>query len=385
MAIFKILLYNWAMNDNEKRIIATLSRQGPLTRREIAAACSLSWAAVAKLVGRLSEDGSLRCLGESSRKTENGKTSLVYDIAEEQPLAIGIDIEYSQTSVSALNLHYHSYYHKSTATPEKLDFASLTAFAAGLVRDCREELAAKGLRVEGTGVGLPGMLLPAEENLFERLAEALEAETGLPAVVDNNIRSYTLFLQKHLEQDSFIAFVIRRGIGVGVSYKNSLFRGRNGRSAELGHLHLARKRKLCRCGRRGCVEAYCNQGEIAAVWARRTKQIKNSNVKLGEQQERALLAGLFEGAASGEGRAVKLVQQAARYLSPAVAAAILSFDIENVVLNGHFGPQGGVLAEAAGRELQHRLPARFHPALSYRPIDDKIGRAWCRERVCRRV
>ncbi|MDR0730903.1 MAG: winged helix-turn-helix transcriptional regulator, partial [Treponema sp.] len=94
------------MNGNEKRILTILKYRGASTRKEISAACGISWAAVVKLVNRLESQGMIRCRGESARKTENGKTSLMYDISEFQPLAIGIDIEYGHTTVTAQNLRH---------------------------------------------------------------------------------------------------------------------------------------------------------------------------------------------------------------------------------------------------------------------------------------
>lgn len=104
------------MNDNEKRILTVLNQGGPATRKEIAAACGISWAATVKLVSRLEEKGFLRCLGESEAKTENGKTSLVCALSSDRPLAAGIDVEYSRTRAAVYSLRREVLYSESVPT-----------------------------------------------------------------------------------------------------------------------------------------------------------------------------------------------------------------------------------------------------------------------------
>ena len=355
------------MNGNEKRIITVLKHRGACTRKELSAACGISWAATVKLVSRLEDRGMIRCIGDSTRKTENGKTSLMYDIAELRPLAIGIDVEYGHTTITAQNLRHSLYYSKTAPTPEKCGLEELVCFLAGLVKQCRTALARRNLSVEGIGVGIPGMLIPSGQLPFEPAATALSKVCSLPVVADNNIRAYTLYLQKQLETaDSFAAFIIRRGIGVGITLDGKLFRGNSGLAGELGHLPVDPRGPPCRCGKRGCVEVYFNQRELARTWAGNAGYSPEH-----EREERRLVADFFAEAAAGNPRAVSLLEQKVACFIPAVAGLLLSYDIKNIVINGNFGPQGNILAAMLSAALSQTLSSRFRHSLSYREIEDE--------------
>jgi predicted NBD/HSP70 family sugar kinase len=358
------------MNGNEKRILTIIKHRGPSTRKEIAAACGISWAATVKLVNRLESQGTIRCMGESARKTENGKTSLIYDIAEFQPLTIGIDIEYGHTTVTAPNLRHALHYSETLRTPKKPKSEEVTVFLEEGIKNCRKNLSERHLSVEGVGIGVPGMLIPSDPSLFDRIAGALSDSCSLPVVVDNNIRAYTLYLQKQFGTGgSFAAFIIRKGIGVGITLDGKLFRGYSGQAGELGHLPIDPSGPVCRCGKRGCVEAFFNQQELARSWARVSgKTFPRTSA---EEDERRLTEELFTQARKNNPVAEALLKEKAAYLVPAVAGLLLSYDIKNIVINGHFGPDGETLIHILGEDLSHALAHRFSYFLSYRPIEDK--------------
>jgi predicted NBD/HSP70 family sugar kinase len=358
------------MNGNEKRILTILNHRGASSRKEISAACGISWAATVKLVNRLETQGMIRCMGESARKTETGKTSLVYDIAEIRPLAAGIDVEYGHTTITVQNLRHELYYSETLDTPKNPNLEDVIAFLDGGIKKCRKALSKRRLTVEGIGIGIPGMLIPSDQFLFDRIADALSCSCSLPVVVDNNTRAYTLYLQKQFGTGgSFAAFIIRKGIGAGITLEGKLFRGYSGQAGELGHLPVDPSGPVCRCGRRGCVEAFFNQRELASSWAGVSG--KKFPDALTEEEERLLTEELFSQARKNNPAAAALLNEKAAYLVPAVAGLVLSYDIKNIVINGHFGPDGEILIRALSEGLSRALAPRFRYALSYRPIEDE--------------
>jgi hypothetical protein len=49
---------------------------------------------------------------------------------------------------------------------------------------------------------------------------------------------------------------------------------------------------------------------------------------------------------------------------------LLSYDIKDIVINGHFGPQGDALVSILSGALSRTLSSRFRHSLSYREIED---------------
>lgn len=63
--------------------------------------------------------------------------------------------------------------------------------------------------------------------------------------------------------DDFIAILLSHGIGMGIMLKGKLFTGTQSSGSEFGHMIHRPDGALCRCGRRGCVEAYAGS---YAIW-----------------------------------------------------------------------------------------------------------------------
>lgn len=366
------------MNENEKRILTILNQSGPSTRKEIASACGISWAATVKLVSRLEGKGLIRCLGESETKTENGKTSLVYAVAEARPLAIGIDVEYSRTRIAVYSLAQEAFYSAEVPTEGVADAASLVSFLAGLVAACRERLSLQGLEVDGVGVGMPSWLVSSRKPIFDQVARALSEACGLPAVADNNTRAYTLYLQRKLALGgSFATFIVRRGVGIGITIGGELYRGEDGLAGELGHLTYDPSGPACRCGKKGCVETYFNQSALVAAWGARRSAAPGDGLPDRcatpdcLDSERETLHDLFTSAARGDPAAESTLSDLCRYLVLPVSALSLAMDIRKIVLAGHFGPDGGALARLLEARLKDELHPRFRHDVSYEALDDE--------------
>ena len=55
---------------------------------------------------------------------------------------------------------------------------------------------------------------------------------------------------------NFAVITIEHGVGMGFVSDNRLFRGAHSMGLELGHSKVQLDGALCRCGQRGCLEAY---------------------------------------------------------------------------------------------------------------------------------
>ena len=67
--------------------------------------------------------------------------------------------------------------------------------------------------------------------------------------------------------DTSVFVKVSSGVGAGIVLDNQLFHGAGGTAGEIGHLTLDEQGPLCRCGSRGCLEAYTSTGAVQPMMA----------------------------------------------------------------------------------------------------------------------
>ena len=107
-------------------------------------------------------------------------------------------------------------------------------------------------------------------------AAILETEFGIPVVIENDCNMMAVALRwrdpAHY-RDDFIAILLSHGIGMGIVLKGELFTGTHSSGGEFGHMIHQPNGALCRCGRRGCVEAYAGN---YAIWRKARQESEDA-------------------------------------------------------------------------------------------------------------
>ncbi|MBD1428357.1 MULTISPECIES: ROK family protein [Sphingobacterium] len=117
----------------------------------------------------------------------------------------------------------------------------------------------------GIGIICPGFV-DAEKKInsshlpdspLYNVAGILEERTLLPTYIENDSTAIAL-VEKHFgkAKNSSHTLVINLtwGVGLGILINNKIFKGHKGFAGEFSHIPLADSNKLCRCGKKGCLE-----------------------------------------------------------------------------------------------------------------------------------
>lgn len=195
--------------------------------------------------------------------------------------------------------------------------------------------------VNAVGIGLSGIVehqtgtviwSPLMSEREFNLKAMFEARFGVPALIDNDANVLTLaelWFGVGRAMKDFAVVTIEHGVGMGLALNNRLFRGSRGMGLELGHTKVQLDGALCRCGQRGCLEAYLADyalaREAATALGRNTRNL---------QSPHQLLELLYGRARGGNVAARSIFQRAGRYLSVGLANVIQLFDPELVILSG---------------------------------------------------
>jgi predicted NBD/HSP70 family sugar kinase len=193
----------------------------------------------------------------------------------------------------------------------------------------------------GIGVGVPGFVnsalgiahwSPVLDQREVPLQSALAAHLGIPVFVDNDANLVTLaelWFGAGRELSDFAVVTIEHGVGMGMVLNHRLYRGVRGVGLELGHTKVQLDGALCRCGQRGCLEAYVadyalvREATTALNWSTRELQSVSS-----------LLESLYDQAKAGNSAAQSIFQRAGRYLALGLANVVNLFDPELIILSG---------------------------------------------------
>ena len=189
--------------------------------------------------------------------------------------------------------------------------------------------------IAGFGLGIAGIVdapkgfVHWSPSLTDRnvdLGKDLQKALGIPVFVDNDAnlvamaeKSFGLG-QGHKD---FIVVTIESGVGMGIVIGGEIYRGTRGSGAEFGHTKVQMDGALCRCGQRGCFEAY-----VADYALKREASIAGGDMAGWEVDD------ILAAARGGHGMATAIVERAGRMFAMGLANIVNIFDPELIILAG---------------------------------------------------
>lgn len=201
-------------------------------------------------------------------------------------------------------------------------------------------------RETGTVVASPN--LPLKD---DPLAPLVEQAVGLPVVLDNDVNA-ALMAEARLgaARGARNAVMITLGTGVGgaLLIEGKIHRGAHGGAGEIGHMIVDAHGDPCRCGGKGCLEAY--------VAAPGFERIGFRTVGL---FERGAFTGELIGRLAEEGSAAakQSLETIGWWLGVGISNVVSLLDPEVVIVGGGLGSLGEMLLDPARRMVRrHPLP-----------------------------
>ncbi|WP_092428634.1 ROK family protein [Alloyangia pacifica] len=226
-------------------------------------------------------------------------------------------------------------------TPGQLSVDMVAEVTGALMRQLCAEAGVEAASLRALGLGVPGFVdtdsglvrwSPILDMRDSDLSTALAQHFDLPVHIDNDANLVTLaelWFGAGRSLSNFAVVTIEHGVGMGFVMNHRLYRGAHGMGMELGHMKVHLDGALCRCGQRGCLEAYV--ADYALVREARTAL---NLPDLETRSVRALLESLFSQARAGNPAAHSIFRRAGRYLSLALANVTNLFDPQLIILSG---------------------------------------------------
>jgi len=168
---------------------------------------------------------------------------------------------------------------------------------------------------------------------------------GIPAYVENDVNLLTLAETRRSGRDAGHFFYVKAGTGIGsgIVSQGVLYRGYNGVAGDIGHIQfMSEDAPVCRCGKRGCVEAR------AGGWA-----IARDLRVLGIMAQDA--GDVLRLHRKGEPEAIRLVREAGLVLGEVVADAVSFLNPEVIAIGGTLAGTGDDLLAGVREVVYSRV------------------------------
>lgn len=256
------------VTDAMRLVFVELLVHGPMSRAEVARRLDLSPSALTKLTKPLLENGYLVEQPVGNRNAV-GRPSLPLSVDASRAQFIGIKLTADELFGVRTDLRATVHAEARLSLPDH-DVATIVAQVATAVR----QLSEPDHRITGIGLSLAGVVFPGDPVVHASpflgwrqvpLADLVREQTGLPVVLDNDVRALTAAQQwfgAGVGQRSFALITVGAGIGCGLVMNDRLATGHSRATGLIGHLVIDGNGPLCEQGHRGCARAYATSTAV---------------------------------------------------------------------------------------------------------------------------
>lgn len=334
---------------NRQAALQQLYFHAPLSRLEISRRCGVSPATMTNVVSELLEQGIITESG--SKQSEGGRPHTLLSINPDYGAFVGIDVGETHVRIELFDLTLHNLGTlKQPVAPKEVEPAQVVQH---IVEGLHELLAESGLtqaNLVGIGIGVPGVVEQAEGLAvftpnwgWHRvpLLTMLKEHFDTPIYLDNGAKAMALaemWFGAGRGTDSLAVLLIGTGVGAGIIAGGMLYRGVTNSAGEWGHTSIDLDGRPCRCGSRGCLEAYVGAPGIIE----RLRELDPQNDLLADEANQMItIPRIIEAARKAEPAAAKVLEDTIHYLGAGIANLINLFNPKLIVLGGWVGVELG--------------------------------------------
>lgn len=342
-------------------ILNSIREAGMISRVEIAARTGQSRSSVTNITALLIEQG-LIFEKQINASSSRGRRRIMLALNPQAAYAVGIKIAAVRLSFAVVD--FVGQVQSSLSIPFRVGDRSvdmLTDVAEDGILHCLEDARLKPEALIGCGLAIPGFVDSATgtchwspiqnggSNIRDRLAERLQMEVFL----ENDANAFTVASQwfglgKGIR--NYLVVTIEEGFGMGIVVDGKLYQGATGIGAEFGHMVIVPDGEPCRCGKRGCLEAYTADSGILQQ-ARKLLKKRRSYPDL----DMLNIEDVTRLARDGDKGLRKLFNRSGDSLAQGIAGLIQIFNPERIIVTGEGVRAGDMVFKPMNRSLRKYL------------------------------
>ena len=373
---------------HRSKILDLIRTTGLISRTDLARETGLSQASVTGITADLITEGLIE-----EKKTgayEGGRRPILLAIRADGVHVIGVNMSIDQIRVVIVNFNAEVKSSHLVKLSEDCYFPEdIAEIIAQSVRAFMWEENFSKNQIAGVGVGIPGPVDAAEGVIrflpnygWEEVPfrEMLEERLNHPVFIDNSsnnlaIAEYWYGNAKGVE--NFLVVTIENGVGVGVVINGQLIRGNHGIAGEFGHTCADPDGPPCRCGRRGCIEAFA--GNISIV--REARQLVADGLWYSASKPAGLITftDVLAELETDNPALEKIYRRAGQALGTGIFNLVMLLDPERVIITGKGVQAGEALLQPMFETIERLKKGRFGFSRTEMMVHTWTDEDWARE------
>ena len=324
---------------NRTEALRSIILSGHTSRAELARESGLSVASVTNLVSELISEGLIVEAGSVASSggrpvtmlapNPSGAYFLGADVGER-----GVAVEFFDLSMTRIDREF-----RGGREGEPIEAISSDLDEA--LDALRERNPEAWPKLVGIGLGLPGIVESDAAGVQVLYAQSLGWR---PVPIDELVtHDIAVFAENGAKTQAMaelwdgaargvseaLVVLLGRGVGLGIVMGGELAHGLNSSAGEWGHVKIVRDGKLCRCGGRGCVEAYVGADAILESWREAGGTFEGSGWRA--------VGDLLDADRAGDDVAVRVVAELVETLGSALGGLVNLTNPERVIIGGWVG------------------------------------------------
>jgi predicted NBD/HSP70 family sugar kinase len=317
--------------------------EGPLTRGELGQSTGLSSGSVTGLTSALLEEGLIVEAGQE--ESEGGRPRMMLRVNPEFGALIGVEVGETGIKIEGFDLRLRMAgatdvgLHPQRHEPE----TAIDEIVRGIEK-LVAQFEVEGRHLLGVGIGVPGLVehrpdgarvhapnIGWNDVALERL---IRERVETPIFVENGAKAQgqaEMWLGAGRGTHHAVVALWGTGVGAAIFTDGSLYRGASSSAGEWGHTCISVGGHPCRCGSRGCLEAYIGAEGLLSEWRRSDPTVAACDPDEEEWANRLLEAAKTNSVAS------RVLDDAAIAFGVAAANLANLFNPELIVIGGWLG------------------------------------------------
>lgn len=331
---------------NQSIILDLIRVNKAISKAQLAEITGLSPTAIGMITSSLQEQGYIHETGIGESK--GGRKPVLLELKPRSYYSVGVDFDVDYMNILLVDITGEIISEKASRVSHWESVEKVMEKMESMIDDILSEFSIETGKLLGIGISVPGMVdweqceVVMAPNLgwekiavkdymkrFHEIPIYLENEAMASAICENWVGSCQGI-------NNFVCINIKSGIGAGIFTHGRLYRGASGSAGEVGHIVVDESGPKCGCGNYGCLETMASTSYIVEKARKLIRQGSVSSLNDVEDADGIAIEDVIRAARSGDGTAINILNESARYLGIAISNIANTLNPSKVVLGKEF-------------------------------------------------